>query len=165
MTAAPGTLAAYEQLVLDQLGAAPAGSIAGADVTRWAVQRWATTSIRDLCPLTATLLELRERLGVAVEEHRLAGDRPLSAHAWAQAFLARVASYDDRLLADVAALELAITAPADTSPHLPDPWVWHVDPRAVVVALGQGIDPALLPATAAVLVRRRPDGGLEMQPA
>jgi hypothetical protein len=43
--------------------------------------------------------------------------------------------------------------------------VWKVDPRAVVVALGQGVDPALLPATAPVLVRRRPDGGLEMQPA
>ena len=57
------TLAAYEQLIVSQLGAAPPAALGGSDVTRWAVQRWATSTIRDLCPLTSTLLDLRGRLG------------------------------------------------------------------------------------------------------
>jgi len=65
------------------------------------------------------------------------------------------------LLADVALLELAITAPVAARPELPDPWVWDRDPGQVAAAIAAGHDPDRLPlAGVPVVVRREPDGRL-----
>jgi len=82
-------------------------------------------------------------------------------HAWGRAFLAGLALDPDRLVADVALLELAMTAPVAQRPDLPEPWVWDRDPWQVAAAIAAGHDPVDVPhAEAPVLVYREPSGRL-----
>ena len=114
-------LAAYQRHVATALATAEPTDLRGADVSRWSVQQWAAALLRNVCPLTGRLLVLRGRYGADVDAHLARGGRPSSLHAWGRAFLAGLALDPDRLVADVALLELAMTAPAAVVPTCPSP--------------------------------------------
>ena len=138
-------LAAYQRRVATALATAEPPDLRGADVSRWSVQQWAAALLRNVCPLTGRLLVLRGRYGADVDAHLARGGRPSSLHAWGRAFLAGLALDHDRLVADVALLELAMTAPAARRPDLPEPWVWDRDPWQVAAAIVAGRDPGDCP--------------------
>jgi hypothetical protein len=161
------SLAEYQRLVATTLAspdppAAPDGpDMRGADVSRWSVHQWAAALLRNVCPLTGRLLVMRGRYGADVTAHLARGGRPSSLHAWGRSFLAQLTSEHDSLVADVALLELAMTAPIEARPGLPEPWVWDRDPWQVAAAIAHGTDPATLPlASAPILVYRNADGRL-----
>jgi hypothetical protein len=154
-------LAAYQRHVAAALSTAGPSELRGADVSRWSVQQWAAALLRNVCPLTGRLLVLRERYGADVDAHLARGGRPSSLHAWGRAFLAELALDPDRMVADVALLELAMTAPVAQRPDLPEPWVWDRDPWQVAAAIAAGRDPVDVPhADVPVLVYREPGGRL-----
>ena len=154
-------LATYQRHVATALATGGPTGLRGADVSRWSVQQWAAALLRNVCPLTGRLLVLRGRYGADVDAHRDRGGRPSSLHAWGRAFLAGLALDPDRVVADVALLELAMTAPLAHRPELPEPWVWDRDPWQVAAAIAAGHDPADLPyAEVLVLVYREPGGRL-----
>ena len=161
------SLAAYQHLVAATLASpgsptSPDGRpLRGADVSRWSVHQWAAALLRNVCPLTGRLLVMRGRYGADVADHLARGGRPSSLHAWGRAFLTHLASDRDRLVADVALLELAMTAPIEARPTLPEPWLWDRDPWHVAAAIAQSVDPATVPeAEAPILVYRDADGRL-----
>jgi hypothetical protein len=154
-------LAAYQRHVAAALATGEPTGLRGADVSRWSVHQWAAALLRNVCPLTGRLLVLRGRYGADVDTHLDRGGRPSSLHAWGRAFLAGLALDPDRVVADVALLELAMTAPAAHRPDLPEPWVWDRDPWQVAAAIAAGHDPADLPhAEVPVLVYRERGGRL-----
>ena len=110
-------LAAYQRHVATALATAEPTDLRGADVSRWSVQQWAAALLRNVCPLTGRLLVLRGRYGADVDAHLARGGRPSSLHAWGRAFLAGLALDPDRVVADVALLELAMTAPVARAPR------------------------------------------------
>ena len=164
MTAAVG-LAAYQRQVRAALQSPPGTvpELIGGRVLRWSVEQWAALQLRSVCPLTSTLLTFRGRYAGAVAE-QLARPGRGSLHEWGLAFLVAHLTDDNPLVADVARLEHAMTAPGADQLPLPDPWTWQRDPADVVTFIATGRDPAL----AALLDRpvrlvRRADGALVTQ--
>jgi hypothetical protein len=159
-------LADYQRRVAHNLGAnaaSPSGGtpLRGADVVRWSVYHWAAALLRNVCPLTGLLLVMRGRYGDDVTAHLARGDRPASLHAWGRAFLTGLTTDDDGTVADVALLELSMTAPPADRPPLPEPWVWDRDPWQVAAAIAEGHDPGSVPLSEpAVLVFRDNAGRL-----
>jgi len=153
----------YQRGVADSLAAATSTSagpeLRGADVARWSIYHWAAALLRNVCPLTGRLLVMRGRYGDDVGAHLARGDRPASLHAWGRDFLARLATDADRTVADVALLELSMTAPLADRPPLPEPWVWDRDPWQVVAAIAEGRDPGSVPLSEPAVLVFRDDRG------
>lgn len=161
-------LADYQRQVVDVLDPRQADDcLTGLSITRWSVLHWAEAGLCDVCPLTSALLQQRGRFTAEVTAQLVAGRRPTILHRWGRAFLSRLADDADPLVADVALLELMMTTPATglMARPIPQPWVWHRDPRAVVLALLRGEDVETLPRVSAVLVERAADGRMKMVPA
>jgi hypothetical protein len=161
-------LAEYQRQVVDALDPSRADDgLPGLSITRWSVLHWAEAGLCDVCPLTSALLQQRGRFTAEVTAQLVAGNRPTILHRWGRAFLCRLADDADPLVADVALLELVMTTPATgvvTRP-IPEPWVWHRDPRAVVLALLRGEDVDNVPRVSPVRVERAADGRMRMVPA
>lgn len=156
-------LEGYQRRVANCLGVGGSDGhdLRGAEVVRWSVHQWAAALLRHVCPLTGTLLVLRGRYGEDVAAHVARGRRPSSLHAWGRDFLAALGQDPDRTVADVALLELSMSAPACARPVLPDPWVWDRDPSQVARCLALGRDPLDVPlAPRPVLVFRDGNGRL-----
>lgn len=155
-------LADYQRRVAAALtSGGTAADPVGADVVRWSVHQWAAALLRGVCPLTGTLLVLRGRYADDVAAHVARGRRPSSLHVWGRAFLLALGDDADRTVADVALLELSMSAPAHNRPPLPDPWVWDRDPSQVARCLASGRDPVGVPlAPRPLLVFRDPTGRL-----
>lgn len=96
-------LAAYERAVVASLR--DGRTLGGADVVRWAVHRWAATSLAQVCPLTAAVLDRAGRWRDEVDAQLSLGDRPAVLHAWGGQLLARLRDDPDPLVAAVARLE------------------------------------------------------------
>ncbi len=161
MAASP--LDGYQQRIATALRGVPTEGAdpRGADVARWSVQHWAAALLRNVCPLTGTLLVLRGRYAADVAAHLERGHRPVSLHAWGRDLLTVLADDADPTVADVARLEHDLTAPEHERRPLPEPWIWRRDPWLVATALAQGLDPDQVPeAEAPILVYRETTGRL-----
>jgi hypothetical protein len=161
-------LAEYQRQVIDLLDPSRADNcLAGLSITRWSVVHWAEAGLGDVCPLTSALLRQRGRFTAEVTAQLVAGSRSTILHRWGLAFLCRLAGDADPLVADVALLELAMTTPARgvLARPVPQPWVWHRDPRAVVLALLRGEDVEAVPRIRPVRVERAADGRMHIVPA
>ena len=162
------SLTAYQRRVRDDLAGTRSGMppLGGADVVRWSVHQWGAALLRTVCPLTATLLLLRGRYADEVTRHLARPGRPAALHTWGLLLLEHLATDPDPLVADVARLEHAMTAPVAQRLASPDPWVWTRQPESVLLLLAQGGDPEQLPLLAVpVTVGRDATGRLVTTPA
>lgn len=98
-------LAAYERAVAAAVRTGD--GLAGADVVRWAVHRWAATSLAQVCPLTAVLLAERGRWDDEVGAQLAHPHRPAGLHAWSRQLLERLRADSDPVVAAVARVEAA----------------------------------------------------------
>lgn len=149
----------------DGHGVAGGSELRGAEIMRWSVHQWAAAQLRNVCPLTATLLLLHGRYAGCVADHLARPGRRPAIHPWGLAFLEALADDEDPMVADVARLEHAMTAPAPARLPLPDPWIWTRSPEAVLLQLACGGHPSRLPLLERpVQVRRGPNGHLLTDP-
>ncbi len=102
------TLVAYERSVADLVTGSRTPVTHGEAVVRWSVLSWASLGLRQVCPLTTSILADRRRLDQAIAAHVAIGDRPLSPHAWGRAFVAEFLTDPDNSVAAAAALEYAV---------------------------------------------------------